>query len=615
MKLYYDRKSHNPTYFIQVGIRNGKKVTTKNIVRIGRHSELLDITDDPLEYAKQKVAEYNEKAKSEKIDMNITVDFSEKLPFCDDAASHSTAKNIGYFIPDRIYSDMGIKKFITDIASGRKIKFDMDTVIRFLVFARILDPRSKLGTYDHISNYYNSPDIKYHQIIRALDILEDNYSEFINALYAGSSKIVKRNTSVCYFDCTNFYFEKEQEDEDVFDDVTGELIKGFLKYGVSKEHRPNPIVQMGLFMDGDGIPLTMCLNPGSDNETLCAKETELKMLRMFEDKDIIYCADAGLGHLEIRKFNSFANRKFIVTQSIKKLSDNLKEAVFNDFDYKLLSDDKSVTLEKMKTFDRFDKENRELYEDRAYKIIPADKLVDVGLYEEKKLKNGKTRKVKSKATLDQVVIVTFSRKMMEYQRKVRNRQIERAKALLEHNADIDEIKKGAHDVKRFLKRSEEIKSTYILDEQVIAEEEKYDGYYAIATNIHDMSVKEILAINSRRYKIEDCFRVMKTNFDARPVYHRKKERITAHFMICYAALLIYRLLEVQLDKKGKHFTTEEILETLRNMNVVNCQDIYYQSIYTGSSVCTALNELYDLGLDKKYYQPKFLNRIYKNLSK
>lgn len=615
MKLNYDRKSKDPTYFIQVGIRNGKKVTTKNVVRIGKHSELLKITDDPLAYAKKQVEEYNEKIKSEKVDMQITIDFNEKLAFSDSRSSLSTAKNIGYFILNKIYSDMEMKDFFSSITEKRKITFDADLIFRFLVFARILDPRSKLGTFDHLSSYYGVSDIQYQHIMRFLEYLPAHYDEFMDSLFKGSSKVVKRNTSVCYFDCTNYYFEKEQEDEDVFDDVTGELIKGFLKYGVSKEHRPNPIVQMGLFMDGDGIPVTMCLNSGSDSETLCAKETEKKMLKMFENRDIVYCADAGLGHLDIRRYNSFGNRKFIVTQSIKKLSDVLKEAVFNDYDYKLLSSDAPVTIKTMKEFDRFDENNLPLYMDKAYKIIPADKVIDVGLYEDKELKNGKIKKVKSKATLDQVIIVTFSRKMMEYQRKVRNRQIERAKNILEHNRDCDDLKKGINDVKRFLKKSEETKITYVLNEELIAEEEKYDGYYAIATNIKDMSAKEIMELNSRRYKIEDCFRVMKTNFDARPVYHYKKDKIIAHFMVCFAALLIYRLLEVSLDKKGNHFTTNEIIETLQNMNVVNCQDMYYQSIYTGSAACTAFNELYDLGLDKKYYLPKTLNKLVKNLSK
>jgi transposase len=333
---------------------------------------------------------------------------------------------------------------------------------------------------------------------------------------------------------------------------------------------------------------------------------------MLGGKNFIYCADAGLGSINIRKFNSMGGRAFIVTQSIKKLSNVLKQAVFNDYDYRLLSSDKPVTLEQMKAFDRKDGKNLPLYNDKAYKIINADRAVDLGLYDEVALKNGKTKQVKSKALLKQRIIITFSRKMMEYQRSIRNRQIERAKKLIKNMAP-DSYKKGPHDVTRFIKRTssgksgEKVTDTYTIDQSVINEEEKYDGFYAIATNLED-DAKPIIEISSKRHAIEDCFRVMKTNFSARPVYHRNRERIIAHFMTCYTALLIYRLLEAKLDAFGTHFTTKNIIETLKNMEVANVQDIYYLSTFNGSQVCTTLNSIFKMGLDKKHYLPKELNK-------
>jgi hypothetical protein len=306
-------------------------------------------------------------------------------------------------------------------------------------------------------------------------------------------------------------------------------------------------------------------------------------------------------------------RAFIVTQSVKKLSDTLKEAVFNDFDYRKLSDNEHITVGEMKSFDRSDGKNLPLYNDHAYKIIDAPKAVDLGLCEEKPLKNGKTKKVKSKAVLKQKIIVTFSRKVMEYQRTVRNRQIGRAKLLIE-TGSADSLRKGPHDVTRFIRRISKTKSgdvaaadIYEIDRAVIAEEEKYDGYYAVATNLDD-NAKDILAVNSNRYKIEDCFRVLKTNFEARPVYHRNRSRIIAHFMICYTALLIYRLLENRLDSYGTHFTTDQILSTLKNMNLANRNDMFYEALYGGSLVCTALNGVFGLDLDRHYYLPKELNK-------
>ncbi len=613
MKLYYDRKSTNPTYFGQVGIRNGKKVTTKNLLRIGKHSELLKITKDPKAYALKQIEEYNKQIKEEKVECNLTINFSEKLINKGDVTSESLCKNIGYFILNKIYSDLDIKGFFKEVCKDKKITYNPNLINMALTSLRILDPGSKLYSKSILPTLYGNIDFPYQAIPRYMDILEDNYDAYLTYLFNASNKIIKRNTSVCYFDCTNFYFEKEEEDEDVIDDVTGEVIKGLLKYGVSKEHRPNPIVQMGLFMDGDGIPLSMCINSGSDNESLCAVPAEKQLIKMFEDKDIIYCSDAGLGYKNTRVFNDCGGRKFVVTQSIKKLSDVLKQAVFNDYDYKYSKTHKPLSLEFMKNFDKDNKDNLEYYNGYIYKSIETDSMIDIGLSEIKQLKNGKYKKVKAKGVLKQRIIITYSRKMAEYQKKIRNRQVARAKILLK-NIDPKTYKKGANDVTRFIKSKKVLdKTDYYIDQEVINEEEKYDGFYAIATNIFDQSEDEIIDIQANRYKIEDCFRVLKTNFSARPVYHYKEERIRAHFLICYTALLIYRLLEVQLDRNNTHFTTNQIIKTLQNMNVLEYDGAFYKSCYTGSNVLDALEQLFDLKLNKKNYLPKDLNKHLKNL--
>ena len=604
MKLWYDKKSKDPNYFIQMGIRNGKKTTTKNVARIGRHSELLKITDDPLAYAKEQVKKYNEEYQIQnRMSLEIKVDFAEKIKAANAANSKSTLFNIGYFFLQQFYHDLDIGSFFRSATADMKNEFDPNLVNRFLTYSRILHPDSKLGTYQNLDRYYEQPEFDYVHILRTMDILQEHYEDYISHLYNASCRIVKRDTSVCFYDCSNYYFEIESDDDDYADEVTGETIKGLRKYGPSKEHRPNPIVEMGLFMDKDGIPLSMCITSGSDNEQTTAVPLEKQLTKMFKGKKFIYCADAGLGSLNIRNFNSMGGRAFVVTQSIKKLSGALRQAVFNDTGYRLLSTDEPATIQDMKAFDKHSPENKDLYNDRIYKIIPADKAFDLGLYEEKVCKNGTVRKIKSKAIVPQKVIVSFSRKMMEYQRHIRSRQIERAKKLLK-NLDPDTYKKGPHDVTRFIKRTSSAKSgesvtdNYELDLDVIKGEEKYDGFYAVATNLDDPA-KDILGISANRYKIEDCFRVMKTNFSAR----------------CYTALLIYRLLEKKLDMYGTHFTVNNIIETLDSMDVANVEDMCYMSTYTSSRVCTALNAVTGLGLDKKYYQPKELNKKIKKILK
>ena len=618
MKLWYDRKSKDPTYFVQLGIRNGKKTTTKNVARIGKHSELLKITDDPLAYAKEQVRLFNEETEKNKtLPLELRINFSEKIKATDAVASSSTRLNIGYLFLQQLYHELELGSFFKEITANSKVTFDPNLVNRFLTFSRILDPDSKLGTHQHLGNYYERPSFEYVHILRTMDLLQEHYDEYISHLFEKSCNIVKRDTSVCFYDCTNYYFEIETDDNDYMDEVTGETIKGLRKYGPSKQHQPAPLVEMGLFMDADGIPLSMCITSGSDNEQTTAIPLEKKLVKMFKGKKFIYCADAGLGSLNIRNFNSMGGRAFIVTQSIKKLSGKLQTAVFNDCDYRLLSSNGTVSLQEMKAFDRFDPENLELYNDMAYKVIIADSAFDLGLYEEKQFKNGNTRKVKSKAVVKQKVIITFSRKAMEYQRYIRNRQIERAKAMLS-NLDPETYKKGPNDVTRFIKRTSTAKTgecttgLYELDMEKITEEEKYDGFYAVATNLDD-DVKTIIGISSNRYKIEDCFRVMKTDLSARPVYHHKRDRIIAHFMICYTALLIHRLLQTKLNRYGTHFSTESIIQTLQNMEVANIEDMCYMSTYSSSQVCTALNAVFDLGLDKKYYQPKELNKKLKKI--
>lgn len=629
MKLNYDRKSKDPTYFIQMGYRNGKKTSTRNVARIGKHSELLALgIKDPLAYAKEKVAEANEEQKNGRVSMEVKLDFGEKVISSDAMASASSSSNIGYFFLQAVYHQLHLCDFFREVTKGRKITFDPDEVNRFLTYARILDPDSKLGTYDHLDHYYEQPSFGYQHILRTMDLLSSNYDAYISHLYEQSCRIVKRNHSVCYFDCTNYYFETEQEDTEV-DEVTGEILKGFRRYGPSKEHRPNPLVEMGLFIDSQGIPISMCIAGGSDSEQTLAIPLEEKITKMFtgKGKEFIYCADAGLNSLDIRKFNSMGGRAFIVTQSVKKLSDVMKTGIFNDVGYRLLSTGEKTTIADLKSFDRFDEKNLPLYNDLAYKLLSANRAVDTGLTEIVTLKNGKKREVPAKAALKQTIIVTFSRKMMEYQRRIRKNQIQRAERLLK-GLNPETYKKGPNDITRFIRRTskEERKKgsipEYVLDRERIVEEEKYDGYYAIATNLQQKEgepsqdyVHEILSINGQRCKIEDCFRVMKTNFCARPVFHHTRERITAHFLICYTALLVYRLLEAQLDEYGsklksgaKHFTTENIIETLRHMEVANVQDLYYLSTYKGSQTLNALNGIYDLRLDRKYYQPKELNK-------
>ena len=599
----YNKNAKDPIYYVQVGIRQGKKTTTKNIARIGKHSELLKDHSDPLAYAREYVRKLNEQM--EMVDITLYLNFAHKLLPSDDDVSRSLVFNIGYLVLDRIYRDLNIRTALEKTMSETRATFDLNQIVRFLVFDRILDPGSKLHTVSHLDSYYERPRFGYQHVLRGMDVLSENFDDYICHLYEASSKIIKRDTTVCYYDCTNYYSEIETADEDIVDEYTGEIIEGFRKYGLSKDHRPNPLVQMGLFMDSDGIPMSMCLTKGNEAEMNTVLPLEKKLVKIIKNSDFIYCADAGLGSYDIRKFNAMGGRRFIVTQSLKKLPDTLKEAVFNDSYYRLLSNGREISIETMKRIDPAS--NLSLYQDKAYKVEDASKELVMDFLEERIIR-GKKKTVKAKAALEQRIIITFSRKSYEYQRKIRAGQIERAKKLLK-TSDPEAIKKGANDVRRFIKRKAATKESYILDEEKIREEEKYDGYYIIVTNVYDKSVQEILDISSKRYRIEECFRITKNDFVSRPYYHRLKERIIAHFTLCYTALLIYRLLEVQLDRNGTHFTTRQIIETLKNMNVTDFDGFIYKSLYTDSRALQAIMKIYSLKLDHQYYLKTTLDKL------
>ena len=543
--------------------------------------------------------------------MQITIDLAKKLAPTDFIASKTTNVNVGYFFLQDIYYNLKIKDFLASITKDMKINYDINTITRFLTFDRILNPRSKLATVNNLDFYYEKPKFSHQDVLRAMDILSNNYDGYINHLYIQSNNIVKRDTSVCYYDCTNYYFEIENPDDLYYDEVTGEQLYGLRQYGPSKEHRPNPIVEMGLFMDKDGIPLTMGIFPGNMNEQKTAAPLEVKLIKNLHNKKLIYCGDAGLGSASIRAFNDMGGKAFIVTQSIKKLSQKIQDEIFEDSNYKTLSKGEEKTLSFMKNFDKTNENNLEYYNDKLYKSIFVDSNIDLGLFEEKELKNGKTKVVKSTANLKQRIIITYSRKMAEYQKNIRNKQIERAKALIAKG--VDDIRKGPNDIARFIKNTNKDKNNYVLNTEKIEQEEKYDGFYAIATNLLDDDAKDIIKINSQRYKIEDCFRVLKTNFDARPVYHRLDSRIIAHFMICYTALLVYKLLEKKLNDKNHNYTINDILTTLKNMNVSNRDNLFYEANFTASLVCTALNDTFNLGIDKKYYSNSILSQKLKKI--
>ena len=558
-------KSSNPTYHVIQDIKRNGKRSTEIIENLGSASEICEkyhVSDADAwaaDYIKSKREEAASKDHKVLIPYNTSavIDKDKRLSF-----------NAGYLFLQQIYYQLGLPSICKKIKKENSFEYDLDNILSRLVYGRILFPSSKLSCYEQSQELIEEPKFELHQVYRALTTLSEN-SDMIQAeLYKRSKKLVKRNTGVLYYDCTNYFFEMERE-------------SGLKQYGPSKEHRPNPIVQMGLFMDKSGIPLAFCINPGNQNEQLSLKPLEQQIMRDFELSKFIVCTDAGLSSDANRKFNNYGERSFITTQSIKKLKADLKDWCLDPKGWELEGSKKKYDISELENTP----ENRK-------KIFYKQKLIES--YDEER-----------DIAFDQTIIVTYSLKYKEYQQTVRNRQIERARKLIEKPSSAD--KRSQNDAKRFIKKTPftsdgEIASRamYELDETAIAEESRYDGFYAVCTNLDD-DPADIAKINHDRWEIEESFRIMKSEFEARPVYLQRDDRIEAHFLTCFIALMIYRILEKKLDDK---YTCEEIIKTLREMHMRKVGEHGYIPSYTRTQLTDSLHENAGFRTDYELITPK-----------
>ena len=485
---------------------NGKR-TSKVYENIGNYEDLKNRAqnEDPIKWLKNYVQELNTKQKENKIPIIIKKDQNKLID-----KNVQTSFNVGYLFLQDIYYKLGLNKICSNISDRYQFKFDLNDILSKLIYSRILFPASKLKTLELSKKFLEQPNFDYQHIERALLILCKENDFIQSQLYKNSKKYMPRNNRILYYDCTNFFFEIEIEDD-------------FRKYGKSKENRPNPIVQMGLFMDGNGIPLSCEITPGNTNEQITLKPLEEKIIKDFELADIVVCTDAGLASKANRKFNDTNTRKFITTQSLKKLKDFLKdEALDLTKGWHLSGSEKVYNIEKLRT----DEKLIELYKDKTF-------------YKERWIKED---------GIEQRLIITYSVKYQEYQKNIRNNQIERAKHLIDMNPKkIGKAKQN--DPKRFIESISSTsngevadKTNYFIKQDIIDEEARYDGLYAVCTNLED-NVEDIIKVNHKRWEIEESFRIMKTEFNARPVFHSNEEAIKAHFLICFLALTVYRYLE------------------------------------------------------------------------
>lgn len=569
MRIKITKTKNAENFYVIRSTYIDKKHSTKIVERLGNLEEVKAKAGDkdPYVWAKEYAEELTLKEK-EGI-RKIIKSYSQNNLISKDTV---VTYNAGYLFLQKIYYSLKLDKICNAIEDKYQFKFDLNDILSKLIYGRIIFPSSKLKTLEESSKFLEKPNFEYQHMIRALEkiCLE---SDFIQSeLYKNSCKFKKRNNKVLYYDLTNFFFEIEQEDD-------------LRKYGVSKEHRPNPIVQFGLFIDGDGIPLCCEINPGNTNENTTLKPLEEKIIKDFHLSKIVVCTDAGLASKANRKFNDNNNRKFITTQSIKQLKEEYKTWALDKTDWKIPSiKGKIIDISKLST-------DKDLFE----------KWKNVTFYKERWIKDG---------DLEQRLIVTFSLKYKIYQENIRNHQIQRAQKLIDSNPKkIGKPKQN--DFKRFITtinttNSGEVatESYFSIDENAIMDEAKYDGFYAVCTNLED-EAKDIVKVNHRRWEIEESFRIMKTEFKSRPAYLTREDRIKAHFLTCFLALVIYRYLEKELEEK---YTAPDIIETLQNMNLT-LKDGDYIPNYTRTGLTDLLHEKFGFRTDYEIISEKNIKKI------
>ena len=554
---------------------NGKR-TTCVYENIGNMDKLKQRAGnmDPLEWLDNYVKELNLKNKKETLPVIITKDPTRLI---DKNCRYSF--NVGYLFLECIYYKLGLNKIASKIEDKYKFQFDFNDILSKLIFSRIIYPASKLKTLELSKSFIEQPNFEYQHIERALPIISKEMDFIQSELYKNTQKYCKRNNKILYYDCTNYYFEIEEEDD-------------FRKYGKSKENRPNPLVQMGLFMDGDAIPMAFNITPGNTNEQETLQPLEQKILDDFNLAKFVVCTDAGLASNDNRKFNNIEGRRFITTQSLKKMKKHLKEWSLDlTKGWKLPGSDKLYDISKLR-------ENNELMK----------KFYDDTFYKERWInENG----------IEQRLIVTYSVKYQEYQRKIREGQIQRALKLIETNPKkIGKAKQN--DPKRFITTINTTKDGEVAEEKhfeinkdIINQEAMYDGLYAVCTNLED-PVEEIVKINHSRWEIEESFRIMKSEFKSRPVFHRKEDMIKAHFTTCFLALIVYRYVEKKLDEK---YTAPEIIETLRNMNIKLENETSYIPNYIRTDLTDVLHDKFGFRTDFEVISEKNIKKILRQTKK
>lgn len=601
MYLYTQKKPNGDIYMAvkeKYHVR-GKGSRERTVERIGYVSEFKDRYDDPVAHFSEYAVHLTEKKAAEK-DFSLQIDTNTPLD-----VGTNDVRNVGYVVFREIYRRLDLSRFWNWKTRGRKFQYSMDQIFRLIVFSRIMNPGSKRYTLNNKDLFFEPfDDISLDDIYSSLDVIAENQEELQKWIYDHSSNIIgERSLSTSYFDCTNYYFDIGHPDTDTLDengtpvDEKGNPVPPkYRKRGPEKNHRPDPIVEMGMLLDSRGIPVSFDLFPGNESEKVHMRPIINRVKDTFTDSRIIVVADRGLNTSDNIYWLNGDNKGdhnqrdgYVYGQSVRGADAEFKEWVLKQ-DYK---------REKVEDDDG----NKATFIHKS-RICPKELQVNV-------TKPGSRKPVKKKVVVDQKQMAYYSEKYAKKQRTEREIMIARAKDLITHPKKYDRV--TAKGSSSYIKNIAFDKDTGVivdgrnleLDEEKIAEEEKYDGYYSIVTSELNLSDREIRKIYRGLARIEDSFKVTKTFFKSRPVHVWTNEHIEAHFATCYTALALMRLLETVL---GNEFSVRQILDSVKKYNCTQIDANLWQFTYYDDFLKTCGEKL-DIKLNVKYRKRQEVQRL------
>lgn len=506
-----------------------------------------------------------------------------------------------------LYNKLGLPQICKDIAENSRIKYDLNEILQTLVMGRILFPCSKTSTYEKAKSMVKPPRFAEHDMFRALSQLSGHINDIQAEVYRNSKKIMERRDNVIFYDCTNYYFEIEEADQDTVDKETGEFIEGLRRYGKSKEHRPNPIVQMGMFMDYDGIPLAFTIFPGNQSEQKSLQPLEEVLNNRFGMTQYVVSTDAGLASEDNRRYNMMEEREYICVQSIPSLKKQDRQMCIDPKGWRIAFRKDAEHREVLPCSD----ESGEIYNLDDLKKVAADNprlLRDTTLYKEIIVEKGQGKRPER-------VIVTYDHDFALYLKRKRAENVSRANKIIKDKNT--KSRQSQQDPRHYVttvhktkKGEKAVKVEMALDIDTIRQEEMLDGFYAYGTSLDDEAV-DVLRIRSFHHEIEHLFRTTKAFLDARPVYVSRQDRIRSHFLICFLAMVILKMLQKQLNMP--ELTIDQLVQTLQDTRFLHVEGKGYIPAFTRNRLSDRLQELAGVNVSTQIIPTRTMSAAYRSV--